>query len=89
MFEATGGKGVTELTVREMCNLWSWYHVKQIQAPQSEDDPSVEEQVNMFAEKIRLKEPAELRAEKLLRQRLILMGIDPDVKPEISPELAG
>lgn len=88
VLEATGGKGVSDLTIREICNLWSWYHVKSLPSPESEDDPSVEEQVELFAEKIWQQVPAEVKAEKLMRERLVAMGIDPDVKPEISPELA-
>lgn len=41
----------------------------------------------MFAEKIGQTVKAEKRAEQMLRQQLILRGIDPDAKAEISPEL--
>lgn len=70
-----------------MCNIVSWHHVSQIQPPQSEDDPDIEEQIELLAEKIGQIKSAESRAQELMRERLILMGIDPDAKPEISPEL--
>lgn len=48
----------------------------------------MEEQVDLFAEKIYQKVPAEAKANQLLRESLILRGIDPDAQSELSPELA-
>lgn len=73
--------------MRELCNLWSWYHIRSFPPPRDEDDPTVEEQIELFAEKIGQAVNAEARAEKMMRERLIVMGIDPDAKPELSPEL--
>jgi hypothetical protein len=63
------------------------YHVDKIQ-PGGEDDPTVEEQIELFEEKIGQRKAASTIAEEMMRQSMILRGLDPDAKPEISPELA-
>lgn len=64
-----------------------YYHVSQLQ-PGGENDPTVEEQIEMFEENIGQRVSATAVAEEMMRQSLILRGIDPDAKPELSPELA-
>ena len=64
-----------------------YYHVEKIQ-PGGEDDPTVEEQIEAFEEKIGQRVSASSTAEEMMRQSMILRGLDPDAKPELSPELA-
>jgi hypothetical protein len=56
-------------------------------APNSDDDPTIEEQLEIFEEQIGQRVKSEFKAERAMRERMILMGMDPDAKPEISPEL--
>lgn len=65
-----------------------YHHVSTIQPPAGDDDPSVEEQIEKFEEEIGQRVSAESKAEQMMRASLIARGIDPDAKPEISPELA-
>jgi hypothetical protein len=64
-----------------------YHHVSQIQ-PGGEDDPTVEEQIEIFEERIGQRVSSSTQAEKMMRDSLIARGIDPDAKPELSPELA-
>lgn len=63
------------------------YHVEKIQ-PGGEDDPTVEEQIEQFEEQIGQRVSADTKAEEMMRQSMLLRGLDPDAKPELSPELA-
>lgn len=83
----TSGRGVAEYTIREICNIAYYLITSKFEAPGDEDDPTVEEQIELFEEKIGQRVNAEERAEQLMRERMIAMGLDPDAKPEISPEL--
>jgi hypothetical protein len=74
--------------VREICNIAYYLIASKFQPPNSDDEPDIEEQLVQFEENIGQRVKAEVRANKLLRERLIVMGIDPDAKPELSPELA-
>jgi hypothetical protein len=82
------GQRITDFTIRELANMAYFYHVDMIQPPSSEEDPSVEEQIELFEEKIGQRVSATSKAEEMMRAGLIARGIDPDAKPEISPELA-
>lgn len=64
-----------------------YYHVEKIQ-PGGEDDPTVEEQIEQFEEQIGQRVSASTKAEEMMRQSMLLRGLDPDAKPELSPELA-
>jgi hypothetical protein len=64
-----------------------YHHVSQIQ-PAGEEDPSVEERIEIFEELIGQRVSANTKAEEMMRASLIARGIDPDAKPELSPELA-
>lgn len=64
-----------------------YHHVSQIQ-PGGEDDPTVEEQIEQFEEQIGQRVSSSSIAEEMMRQSMILRGLDPDAKPELSPELA-
>ena len=64
-----------------------YYHTGQIKQG-GEDDHTVEEQIEIFEEKIGQRVAADTKAEEMMRQGMILRGLDPDAKPEISPELA-
>ena len=64
-----------------------YHHVEKIQ-PGGEDDPTVEEQIEVFEENIGQRVSASTIAEEMMRQSMILRGLDPDAKPELSPELA-
>jgi hypothetical protein len=64
-----------------------FHQVEQIQ-PGGEDDPTVEEQIEAFDENIGQRISAGTKAEEMMRQSMILRGLDPDAKPELSPELA-
>jgi hypothetical protein len=64
-----------------------YHHVSQLQ-PGGEDDPTVEEQIITFEEKIGQRISSATIAEEMMRQSMILRGLDPDAKPELSPELA-
>lgn len=81
------GKGISEFTVREIANIAYYLIASKFEPPASDDDPSVEEQIGIFEEKIWQRVPAEYKAEKAMREKLAAMGIDPDAKPELSPEL--
>lgn len=65
-----------------------YYHVSQFQPPQEEGGETIEEQIILFEEAIGQRVSAETNAEKLLRASMIARGLDPDAKPELSPELA-
>lgn len=65
-----------------------YYHVSGFQGPVEDDDPTIEEQIEKFDEDIGQSVSAEARAEELFRQSMIARGLDPDVKPELPPELA-
>lgn len=64
-----------------------YYHVSQIE-PGGEDDPTVEERIEIFEEQIGQRISTATVAEEMMRQSMILRGLDPDAKPELSPELA-
>lgn len=81
------GKGVTEYTIREICNIAYFLITDKFPAPNSDDDPPLEEQIEIFEEQIGQRIKSEVKANKALRERMIMLGMDPDVKPEISPEL--
>lgn len=81
------GNRFTDYTIREICNMVYFHHVSQFQQPSDDDDPNIEEQIELFEEKIGQRVKAEVRAEKLMRERMIMMGMDPDAKPVLSPEL--
>lgn len=65
-----------------------YYHVEKFPVPSSDDDPTVEEQIEIFEENIGQRVSASSKAEEMMRQSMILRGLDPDAKPELSPELA-
>lgn len=81
------GHGILDYSVREICNIAYYLITKQFPQPQGEDDPSVEEQIELFEERIGQRISSEHKAEQAMRAGLIAMGIDPDAKPELSPEL--
>lgn len=64
-----------------------YHHVDRIQPPQDEDDPGVEEQVEIFEEKIGQRVSSSSKAIEAMRNLMILQGKDPDAAPELSPEL--
>lgn len=66
----------------------AYYHHVEKLVPGGEDDPTVEEQIELFEENIGQRISASSIAEEMMRQSMILRGLDPDVKPELSPELA-
>lgn len=82
------GKGVSEYTVREIANIAYFLITEKFEQPTTEDGKTIQEQLEIFEERIWQRVPAEYKAEKALRERLIAMGVDPDAKPELSPELA-
>lgn len=53
-----------------------------------EGGPSIEEQIERFEEQIGQRVSAESVAEEKFRASMIARGLDPDAKPELSPELA-
>lgn len=63
------------------------HHVSQFRPPEDEDQPSIEDQIQDFDEKIGQCISAEKKALAKFREAMIAMGMDPDAKPEISPEL--
>lgn len=82
------GRGLSDFTIRELCNLVYFHHVNQFQQPSDEDDPDIAEQIEIFEEKIGQRVSSSTKAEAALRNLMILQGKDPDAKPELSPELA-
>lgn len=81
------GKGVTEYTIREICNIAYFLITDKFPAPNSDDDPSIEEQLEKFEEGIGQRIKSSVKAERALREFMIMRGMDPDAKPEISEEL--
>jgi len=73
--------------VRELCNMAYYHHTSQFEDG-GEDGPSVQEQVEKFEENIGQRISTSTKAEKMMRESMILRGLDPDAKPELSPELA-
>lgn len=66
----------------------AYYRItKQFQAPADEDDETVEEQIEVFEEKIGQRKSSDTRAQEMLRATMIARGVDPDTVPELSPEL--
>lgn len=65
-----------------------YHHVDQIQPPQDEDSPGIEEQIEIFEEKIGQRKSSSAKAMEAMRNLMLLQGKDPDAKPELSPELA-
>lgn len=65
-----------------------WHHVSGFQPPQEEGGDTIEEQIVKFEESIGQRVSSEAKATKLFRDSMIARGLDPDAKPEISPELA-
>jgi hypothetical protein len=65
-----------------------YHHVSGFQPPQEEDADTIDEQIVKFEEAIGQRMSSEKKAEEMMRASLIARGIDPDAKPEISPELA-
>jgi hypothetical protein len=76
-----------DFTIRELANMTYEHHVSQFQPPEDEDQPSIEEQINKFDEKIGQCVPADKKAMAKFRAMMIANGMDPDAKPELSPEL--
>lgn len=81
------GHKIEDFTIRELANMAYYHHVEKL-VPGGEDDPTVEEQIELFEENIGQRISASSIAEEMMRQSMILRGLDPDVKPELSPELA-
>ena len=63
------------------------HHVSRFQPPASEDGASIEDQIQDFDEKIGQCVAAETIAMEKFRATMIARGMDPDAKPELSPEL--
>lgn len=83
----TTGKDITQFTVREIANIAYHLITSKFQPPSEDGEPSIEEQIELFDEKIGQKKSAEAKALEALRQNMIMRGIDPDVVPELGPEL--
>lgn len=64
-----------------------YHHVSQFQQPDSDDEPDIDEQIEIFEERIGQRVPSDVKALKAMRNMMILRGLDPDAKPELSPEL--
>jgi len=64
-----------------------YHHVKDIQPPAEEDGDTVEEQIIKFEENIGQRISSEAKAMARFRESMIARGLDPDAKPELSPEL--
>jgi hypothetical protein len=65
-----------------------YHHVSKLQPGHKDEDPTIEEQIELFEEQIGQRISATTKAEEMMRQSMILRGLDPDAKPELSPELA-
>lgn len=82
------GHRIEDFTTRELANMAYYHHVDQLKPPSAEDEPTVAEQIELFEENIGQRVSASSIAEEMMRQSMILRGLDPDAKPELSPELA-
>jgi len=65
-----------------------YHHVSAFRPPSEEGQPTVDEQIVTFEEAIGQRVSAESRANEMFRASMIARGMDPDAKPELSPELA-
>lgn len=61
--------------------------ISQFKPPEEEGGDSVGDQIERFEEEIGLRVSAESKAQEMVRASMIARGIDPDAKPELSPEL--
>lgn len=64
------------------------HHVNRFEPSAEEDGPTIEEQIERFEEQIGQRVSAETKAMAQFRAAMIAQGLDPDAKPELSPELA-
>jgi hypothetical protein len=78
---------VWELTPREICNVAYTINVRGAQQPQSEDDPSIEDQIMEFEESIGQRVNSSNRALEQLHEHMRAMGKDPDAQ-EMPDEVA-
>lgn len=65
-----------------------YHHVSAFQGPSEEGEPTIDEQIVTFEESIGQRVSAQSKANELFRASMIARGLDPDAKPELSPELA-
>lgn len=65
-----------------------YHHISQFEPPVEEGGDTVEEQILKFEENIGQRISSEAKANELFRASMIARGLDPDAKPELSPELA-